>query len=58
MAARSKALLCGPLIAGIAGSNPPGACMPVSFECCVLSGRGLGDGPIPHLEESCRILCV
>jgi hypothetical protein len=26
---------------------PPGALMSVSCKCCVLSGRGLCDGPIP-----------
>jgi hypothetical protein len=31
---------------------PPGAWMSVSFECCVLSGRGLCDGPITRPEES------
>ena len=30
-----------------------------SCECCVLSGRGLSDGPIPRLEESYRVrVCV
>ena len=24
----------------------------------MLSGRGLCDGPIPHLAESCRLCCV
>ena len=28
-----------------------------SFDCCVLSGRGLWDGPIPHPGEACRV-CV
>ena len=28
------------------------------FECCVLSGRGLCDGPIPYLEESYGRLSV
>jgi hypothetical protein len=31
---------------------PPGAWMSVSFECCVLSGRGLCVGLITHPEES------
>jgi hypothetical protein len=35
----------------------PGAWTPVSCECCVLSGRGLCDGPIPHPEEFHRV-CV
>ena len=34
---------------------PPGALMSVSCECCVLSGRGLCDGPIPRPEESYRV---
>jgi hypothetical protein len=35
-----------------------GAWISVSCECCVLSGRGLCDGPIPCPEESYRVLCV
>jgi len=31
---------------------PPGAWMSVSYECCVLSGRGLCDGLINCPEES------
>jgi len=27
-------------------------------ECCVLSGRGLCDGPITRLEEFYRVLCA
>jgi hypothetical protein len=37
---------------------PPGARMSVSCECCVLSGRGLCDGPMPHPEEFYRVWCV
>jgi hypothetical protein len=37
---------------------PPGAWMFLSCECCVLSGRGLCDGPIPRPEESYRVWCV
>ena len=38
---------------------PPGARMPVSCECCVLSGRDLCDGPITRPDESYRVcLCV
>jgi hypothetical protein len=37
---------------------PPGAWMSVSCECCVLSGRGLCDGPITRPEESYRVWCV
>jgi hypothetical protein len=32
--------------------------MVVYRECCVLSGRGLCDGPIPCLEESYGCLSV
>ena len=59
MAARSKAWVCGRSPAGIAGSNAAGAWMFVCCECCVLSGRGEYDGPIPRPEESYRVcLCV
>ena len=37
---------------------PPGAWMFVCCDCCVLSGRGLCDGPIPRPEESYRLWCV
>jgi hypothetical protein len=30
----------------------------VGCKCCVLSGRGLCDGPIPRPEESYRLWCV
>jgi hypothetical protein len=30
----------------------------VCFKCCVLSGRGLCDGPITRPEESYRLWCV
>jgi hypothetical protein len=58
VAARSKAWVYGRLLAGIWGSNPAGAWMSVSFECCMLSGRGLCDGPITRPEESYRLCCV
>ena len=51
MAARSKAWSLACSLAGIAGSNVSGAWMPVSCEYCLLSGRGLCDGPIPNLED-------
>ena len=57
MADRSKAWVCNRSPAGIAGSNPAGG-MDVCCECCVLSGRGLCDGPIPCPEESYRLWCV
>jgi hypothetical protein len=30
---------------------PPGVWVPVACDCCVLSGRGLCDGPIPRPES-------
>ena len=58
MAARSKAWICGLSVAGIVGSNPAGV-IDVSCECCVLSGRGICEGPIPLLEESYSVyVCV
>jgi hypothetical protein len=37
---------------------PPGECMFVCCECCVLSGRGLCDELITRPEESYRMWCV
>ena len=37
---------------------PPGTWMFVCCECCLLSGRGLCDEPIPRPEESYRLWCV
>jgi hypothetical protein len=37
---------------------PPGAWSFFSFECCVLSGKGLCDGLITCLQELCRVCCV
>ena len=37
---------------------PPGAWMSVRCECCVLSGRGLGDALIMRPEESYRLWCI
>jgi len=51
VAPRSKEWVCGLSHSGNVGSNPAGAWMSVSCECCVLSGRGLCDGPIPRPEE-------
>jgi hypothetical protein len=53
----SKAWVCGRSLAGMAGSNPVVAWMSVSCGCCVLSGRGLRDGPITRPEE-CPTVCV
>jgi hypothetical protein len=36
---------------GLRGWISQGACIPVCCECCVLPGRGLCEGPIPHPEE-------
>jgi hypothetical protein len=55
---RSKAWVCGRSLAGIVGSNPTGAWMSVSCECCVLSGRGLCDGLISRPGDSYRVWCV
>jgi hypothetical protein len=49
---RSKAEVCGSLLAEIVGSIPPGTCLSVCCECCVLSDSGLCDGLITHSEES------
>jgi hypothetical protein len=58
VAARSKTWVCGRSLTGIAGSNPALAWMSVSFECCVLPGRGLCDGLITRPEKSYRVWCV
>jgi hypothetical protein len=52
VAAQSKAWVCGLSLPGIVGSNPAGAWMSASCDCCVLSGRGLCVGLITILEES------
>jgi hypothetical protein len=56
---RSKARVCGRSLAGIEGSNPAGG-MDIceSCESCVLSGRGLCDGPIPRPEKCYQLCCV
>ena len=58
VAALSKAWVCGRSLARIVGSNPVGARMSVSCECCVLSGRGLCVGLITRPEESYRVWYV
>lgn len=55
MAARSKALVWGRSLAGIAGSNHVGG-MNLAFECCVMSGRGLCIGLMICPKESYRVL--
>ena len=60
VAARSKACVFSSSLAGIVGTNPVRG-MDVRCECCVLSGGGLCDGPIPRSEESysvCVCVCV
>jgi hypothetical protein len=62
VAARSNALVCGRLVAGITGSNPARG-MDICLLCLylVLScvGRGLCDGMITRPEESYRVsVCV
>jgi hypothetical protein len=52
VAALSKVWVCGHSPVVIVGSNPPGEWASVSCECCVLSGSGLCDWPIPCPEES------
>jgi hypothetical protein len=37
------------------GSDPAGVWMSVYCECCVLSGNGPRDGPIPQLRKFCRV---
>ena len=46
----SVACVCGCSLAGIAGSVPAGG-VDVYCECCVLSDRGVCDGPITGSEE-------
>jgi hypothetical protein len=59
MAKRSKVRVCCCSLAKIADSNPAGVVdVSVSFECCMLPGIGLCDGPIPHPEKTCKLLCV
>jgi len=44
-------------LAGLAVTLPTGSWMFTFDECCLLSGRGLCDGPIPRPEKSYRV-CV
>jgi hypothetical protein len=47
-----------PLAVGMSGSNPARARMFASYECCVLSGRGLCVGLITLPEKSYGCLSV
>ena len=58
VAAHSKAWVSGRSLAEIVDSNPAGAWMYVSSECCVLSGRGLGDGPIQKRSIESVYVCT
>lgn len=51
LAARSNVLVCDCSLSGFTSSISAGV-MDVSRECCVLSGSGLYDGPIPRPEDS------
>jgi hypothetical protein len=51
----SKASVCGHSLAGIPGSITVVGMDVISFECCVLSGRGLSVGLITRPEESYRV---
>jgi hypothetical protein len=50
MALRFNADFCGRSLVGTADSNPTGSWVSV-FERCVLSGRGLCDGPTESSTE-------
>jgi hypothetical protein len=50
-----KASVSGRSLLGLRVRIPLGAWMFVCCECCVFSGRGLCDGPIPRPEESYRL---
>jgi hypothetical protein len=50
-----KAWICGRSLAGVAGSNTAQTWLYLSCNSCVLSGRGLCDGPIFRTEESYRL---
>ena len=58
MAVRAKAWVRGRSLAGIAGSNPAGSMMSVSFKYCLFSGRGLYIGPFNRPQESYRVWCA
>jgi hypothetical protein len=56
-----RCLKCGSAAVCLLGLRvriPPEAWMPVSFESCLLSGRGLCVGLITRAEEFYRVWCV
>jgi hypothetical protein len=58
VAAKSKAQVCGRLVAGIAGSNPArdmNVCLLCLYVVLSCVGRGLCDGLITRPEESYRV---
>jgi hypothetical protein len=57
VAARSKMRVCGRTIAWIVGSNPAGAWMHISSECCVVSSWRRCDGPATRPDKSYRVWC-
>jgi hypothetical protein len=57
VAAPSKAWVCGRSPPEIVGSKPTGG-MDVCCECCVMSGRVIGDELITRPEEFYRLWCV
>jgi hypothetical protein len=58
VAERSKERLCGDRLLGLRVQIPPEVCMSFCCQYCVLSWRGLCDGPISHPEESDQLWCV
>jgi hypothetical protein len=55
----SKTYVYGSSLAGTAVSNNANARMSASCEACLLSSRGLCDGPIPRPKDSNRVcVCV
>jgi len=52
-----KAWVSGRTHAGIVGLSPAGG-MDVSYECCVLGGRGISVGLITCAEESYQVWSV
>ena len=56
LTAWSKTFVCARSLVGFADWNAAGG-MVVSYECFMLSGRGLFDGPIYRPGESCHV-CV
>jgi hypothetical protein len=57
-AAESKAWVCGRSVVGIVRSNPAGAWVYVSHECCALSGRGLSNGRSTFQKSPTECVCV